>query len=402
MLGFARTVSGMHERSGQLPPPRVVDGGVVAVVAFVGLFGLVGPVVLAGANTDRVSTAALVLVVVHAAALWWRRRRPLAVLGVTLAALLVAQAVGDPNAPSFVGVHAAAYSAGAYGSRRRVFAALGVFAVAAVANAAVVRLTQSDTPYAALALGPFGILALGAWIIGRYVAVRRAYLHMLVAYSHQLEKDRDERAHQAVRDERRRIARDLHDRVAHHLGVVSLQTSAARRWLDRDPSRTATALAAAEDAARAALQTMPAILHALRADEKSADLEPQPTLAAVEDLVSRVSSDDVVVELRIHGSRRPLPSAVELTAYHLVQEGLTNVVKHAGRARVVVQLDYGPERLSVEVADDGHGAAATRGPGARLGLVGMRERVEMVNGTFAAGPRDGGGFIVRATLPVTG
>lgn len=401
MAGVARTVPGMHERSRRLPP-RVVDGGVVAVVACVGLFGLVGPVVLANADPDRVSVAGVLLVAVHAAALWWRRRQPLGVLGVTLAALLLAQALGDPNAPSFVGVQAAAYSAGAYATRRRTFAALGVLVVGAAADAAVVQLAHTAGTYAAVAIGPFGIFAVAAWIIGRYVAVRRAYLHMLVAYSHQLENDRDERARQAVRDERRRIARDLHDQVAHHLGVVSLQTSAARRWLDRDPSRTATALASAEEAARAALQTMPAILHALRADDQPAQLQPQPTLDAVEELVSRITSDDVAVELRIRGSRRRLPTAVELTAYHLVQEALTNVAKHAGRARVIVDLDYGADRLGVEVADDGHGAAATPGYGAGLGLVGMRERVEMVNGTFTAGPRGGGGFMVRATLPVTG
>ncbi|HSJ46260.1 MAG TPA: histidine kinase, partial [Euzebyales bacterium] len=252
------------------------------------------------------------------------------------------------------------------------------------------------------ALGPFGILAVVAWIVGRYVAVRRAYLETLVAYGHQLEKDRDEQARRAVREERRRIARDLHDQVAHHLGVVSLQTSAARRWLKRDPARTAMALAAAEDAARAALETMPAILHALRADETPAELEPQPTLDAVGDLISQMTSDDVAVDLRVHGAPRTLPSAVEVTAYRLIQEALTNVVKHAGHAHVVVDLDYRRDRLEVEVADDGHGAAAGPSDGARLGLVGMRERVEMLNGTFAAGPRNGGGFSVRATLPVTG
>lgn len=390
----------MHERSQRLPP-RVADGGVVAAVAFIGLFGLVGPVVLLGASAQRVSPAGVALVVINAAALWWRRSGPLATLAVVLAAVLVAQAIADPNVPSFVGVHAAAYSVGAYASRRRAFVGLGMLCVAAAADAAIVQMAQTGAA-SAVALGPSGILAVVAWIVGRYVAVRRAYLETLVAYGHQLEKDRDEQTRRAVREERRRIARDLHDQVAHHLGVVSLQTGAARRWLHRDPARTATALAAAEDAARAALETMPAILHALRADETPAELEPQPTLDAVGDLISHMASDDVAVDLRIHGARRTLPSAVELTAYRLIQESLTNVVKHAGRAHVVVDLDYRADRLEVEVADDGHGAAATPSDGSRLGLVGMRERVEMLHGTFVAGPRDGGGFRVRATLPVPG
>ena len=390
----------MHERSQRLPR-RAVDGGVVAAVAVFGLFGLVGPVVLSGASAQRVSAAGVTLVVINAAALWWRRTEPLVALAVALAALLVAQAIADPNAPSFVGVHAAAYGVGAYASGRRAFVGLGMVGVAAAVDAAVVLVAQPGGT-AAVALGPFGIVAVVAWIVGRYVAVRRAHLETLVAYGHQLEKDRDEQARRAVREERRRIARDLHDQVAHHLGVVSLQTSAARRWLQRDPARTATALAAAEDAAREALETMPAILHALRADETPAEVEPQPTLDAVGDLISHMSSDDVAVDLRVHGTPRTLPSAVEVTAYRLIQESLTNVVKHAGRAHVVVDLDYQRDRLEVEVADDGHGAAAAPSDGARLGLVGMRERVEMLHGTFVAGPRDGGGFRVRATLPVTG
>lgn len=390
----------MHERPLRFPV-RFVDSAVVAVVAIVGLFGLTGPVLFFGANPERVSAGALVLVVLHAAALWWRRRYPLPVLAFVITAFLAAQALGDPNAPSFIGVHVAAYSAGACESRRRAFVALGVLGVGAVVDAAVVRLAHTGSAYAAVAIGPFGILAAVAWIVGRYVSVRRDYLEMLVAYSHQLEKDRDEQARQAVRDERRRIARDLHDQVAHHLGVVSLQTGAARRWLDRDPERTATALASAEDAARAALQTMPTILQALRADDRPADLAPQPTLDSVEELISGVSSDELTVELRVEGSRRTLPTAVEFTAYRVIQESLTNAVKHAGRAQVIVVLRYAPDHLDIEVADDGHGPAAAAGS-AGFGLVGMRERVEMIDGTLSAGPRQGGGFAVLASLPVKG
>ena len=391
----------MHQRSPRYPP-RLLDGAVIAAVAVVGLFGLFGPVLFFGASAERVSLAGTVLVVVQAAVLWRRRTQSLPVLIAALAAMVVAQAIGDPNAPSYVGVHAAAYSVGVYASRPHALTGLGALALAAVADAVIVRLVATPGDYAAIAFGPYGLFAVIAWIIGRYVGVRRAYVDMLVSYSHQLERDRDARAGQAVRDERRRIARELHDQVAHHLGVVSLQTSAARKWVDRDAGRTATALAAAEEAARAALQTMPVILHALRADDTPAQLDPQPTLEAVEDLVSRVDSDNVTVELRVDGSRRQLPAAVELAAYRVIQESLTNVVKHAGRADVVVTLRYGRDCLEVEIADDGRGAAATPAAGAGLGLVGMRERVEMLNGALTAGPRPGGGFGVRATLPLTG
>jgi signal transduction histidine kinase len=390
----------MHERSHRLTP-RVVDGGVVVAVAAIGLFGLIGPVALFDASPQRVTVAGVTLVFMNAAPLWWRRSEPVVVLAVVLAAFLVAQSIGDPNVPSFVGVHAASYSVGAYAARRRALAGLGMLGVTAAADAAVVWVAQTGGS-STIALGPFGLITVGAWVLGRYIAVRRAYLDTLVAYGQQLEKDRDAQARRAVREERRRIARDLHDQVAHHVGVVSLQTSAARRWLDRDRTRTASALAAAENAARAALETMPAILHALRADETPADREPQPTLDAIGDLISQVTSDDVTIDLRVNGAPRTLPPAVELTAYRLVQEALTNVVKHAGHARAVVDLDYRDDCLDVEVADDGHGAAATPSGGAQLGLVGMRERVEMLNGTFAAGPRAGGGFSVRARLPVRG
>jgi signal transduction histidine kinase len=390
----------MHERSHK-HAPQLVDGGVVVAVAAIGLFGLIGPVVLFDASPQRVTVAGVALVCMNAAPLWWRRSEPVVVLALVLAAFLVAQSIGDPNVPSFVGVHVASYSVGAYAARRRALAGLGMLGVTAAADAAVVWVAQTGGS-STIALGPFGLITVGAWVLGRYIAVRRAYLDTLVAYGQQLEKDRDAQARRAVREERRRIARDLHDQVAHHVGVVSLQPSAARRWLDRDRTRTASALAAAENAARAALETMPAILHALRADETPADREPQPTLDAIGDLISQVTSDDVTIDLRVNGAPRTLPPAVELTAYRLVQEALTNVVKHAGHARAVVDLDYRDDCLDVEVADDGHGAAATPSGGAQLGLVGMRERVEMLNGTFAAGPRAGGGFSVRARLPVRG
>ena len=388
-------------------PPRIVDAAVVAGVAIVGLFGLVGPVLFSGADPGRITFAAVTVVVACAAPLWWRRTQPLPVLTATLVVVLVAQALADPNAPSLVGVPAAAYAVGVYAPRRRAWLGLAIVAAATAVDVAIVELTHAAGEPSRILMGPFGAFTIAAWLLGRYVAVRRAYLDTLVAYSRQLEKDRDEQARQAVRAERRRIARDLHDQVAHHLGVVSLQTGAARRWLERDAGRAAVALASAQEAARAALETMPAILHALRADDATDELEPQARLDGLADLVRRLSSDEVTVDLRIDGSRRPLPSALEVTGYRLIQEALTNVVKHAGPASVIVAVRYGADHLDIEVTDDGYGMAATStvtpsAKGSRLGLVGMQERVELLGGTFTAGPRSGGGFRVHATLPLTG
>lgn len=379
--------------------PRSVDGLVVALVGVVGILGLGVPLLLDARPSAPLPS--LLLVLVQAGALWWRRRRPLPVLVITLAALVVAQVIGDVNAASFLGSHAAAYAVAAYTDRTRAFTGFVVVIVAAAVDGAVVTWLTDDLPYEPVLLGPTGILVLLAWGVGRYVQVRRAYLETVLAYTHQLEQDRDEHMQRAIREERRRIARDLHDQVAHHLGVISLQTGAAQRWLGRDQDRTATALASAEKASRTALETMPAILQALRSDDRDAAREPQPTLADVDRLLDQLRAAGLAIEREVHGQPRPLHPTVELTAYRVIQESLTNVAKHAGAAETTVRLRYGPGRFDVEVEDDGHGPAAAPGHGAGLGLLGMRERVQLLEGELMTGPREGGGFRVRASLPTT-
>jgi signal transduction histidine kinase len=373
-----------------------VDGLVVVLVGVAGIVGLSVP------QEQPAAPLALALppVLAQAGALWWRRRRPLLVLVVTLVALLVAQAVGDVNAASFLGPHAAAYAVAVYADRTRALTGVVVVVVAAAIDGAVVT-WLTDLPYGPVLLSPTGAFVLIAWGIGRYVQVRRAYLDAVLAYTHQLEEDRDEHMQRAIREERRRIARDLHDQVAHHLGVISLQTSAAQRWLGRDQDRAATALASAEQASRTALETMPAILQALRSDDRDAARVPQPTLVDVDQLIDQLRAAGMVIEREIHGEPRPLHPTVELTAYRVIQESLTNVTKHAGRAEVTVRLRYGAGRFEVEIEDDGHGPSAAPGDGAELGLVGMRERVQLLDGELVTGPREGGGFRVRASLPTT-
>lgn len=380
--------------------PRLVDGLVVVLVGVAGLGGLLAPRTF-GAEAGGPWLLPLLLVLTQAGALWWRRHQPLVVLAVTLTALLLAQAVGDVNAASLFGPHAASYAVAAYAGRDRALLGLGVLVVAAGLDGAVVQWLADALPYGPVLLGPSGVLVLLAWGTGRYVQVRRAYLETVLAYTHQLEHDREEQTRRAVREERRRIARDLHDQVAHHLGVISLQTSAAQRWLGRDQDRTATALASAEQASRTALETMPALLQALRADDPDTSRAPQPTLADVDQLLEQVRAAGVAVEFAVDGDPQDLHPAVELTAYRVIQESLTNVIKHAGPATVTVRMHYGPRQLELEVEDDGHGAAATGSHGAGLGLVGMRERVELLAGQLVFGPREGGGFHVRATLPAT-
>lgn len=378
---------------------RTIDLLVVVAVAAVALIGLTVGHLAARPEPALLPVPALaVLAVAQAAVLWWRRSQPLLVLAATLGLMVLAQAVDDMNAASFLGPHVAAYSVAAYG-RGRLWPALGIMGAAGLADGAVIRWTDNG-PAVAVLLGPPGVLVLAAWGIGSYVRVRREHLVTLQEYARHLEIERDQRAAEAVHEERRRIARELHDQVAHHLGVVSLQTSAARRWLQRDPERTDAALRSAEDAARRALTTMPTILRALRTDELTAELQPQPGLGELEELVEQVRATGLTVELSVHGPVRTLHPAVELTAFRVVQEALTNVMKHAGEAAVTVDLRYAHDQLQVDVTDDGHGAAANSSPGGH-GLIGMHERVGLVGGRLSAGPRPGGGFSVSASLPTS-
>ncbi len=381
-------------------PPRLVDALVVAAVGLPGVLGLVAAMAVVPAVPPPVPVATVLLLVFQAAVLWWRRRRPAEVFAATLMALLAAQALGDGTATSFLGPHAAAYALGAYGRRRTAILGLGGLAVAAVAELAVVTIPPTAAQTGAILFGPTGATIAVLWGVGRYVGMRRDYVDTVVAYAAQLEVDRDEKARRAVLEERRRIAQELHDQVAHHLGIAALHTSAARRWLGRDRDRAAHALASAEDAVRGALTTMPAILRALRVDDASDDMAPQPGLDGLDRLIAQVSQTGLAVELRVEGDRRAVGPPVELAAYRIVQEALTNTLKHTDARRSTVVLRFAPDQLVVQVTDDGSGTVAERRDGAGLGLIGMRERVDVLGGALVASPRDGGGFEVRATLPL--
>lgn len=382
-----------------------IDGLVVFAVTTVGLFGLAGPRALTGAEMPAAWPLGVALVVGQAGVLWWRRRAPTVVLAATIVVLLAAQALGQANAASFFGPHAAAYTAGLHAG---ALAAPALLLVGAVADLAIVTWAWPAAASGSVLASPTGVLAVAAWAIGRYVRMRRAYVEAMVDHARRLESDRDRDVAQAVAEERRRIARDLHDQVAHELGVVSLQTAAARRWLGRDPSAAETALIAAEGAARGALETMPTILRALRTDgEPTAAHAPQPSLADLGQLVADATAAGLAVEVVTEGRPRPLPGAVDLTASLAIREALTNVTKHAGANRARVRLLYAPTHLEVEVMDDGRGpSTGSGGPADRLpsgghGLLGMRERAELLGGRVVADRLPGGGFIVRMTLPLT-
>ncbi|MFC6021133.1 sensor histidine kinase [Plantactinospora solaniradicis] len=231
-----------------------------------------------------------------------------------------------------------------------------------------------------------------AWMIGNSVRARRQYAEALRAQA----------TVQAVTAERLRIARELHDMVAHSIGIIAIQAGVGSRVMDTQPAEARNALRAIEATSRDTLAGLRRVLGGLRPGQQdtepgTASLNPTPGLADVDQLAAATSAAGVRVEVRWQGDRRPVPADIELSAYRVIQEAVTNVVRHAGTARCRVSVEYRAEELHIEVTDDGHGAQT---PGAGHGITGMRERVGLLHGEFSAGSRPEGGFRVWATLPV--
>ena len=251
-------------------------------------------------------------------------------------------------------------------------------------------------------------LIVSAWLLGNYVGSRRNYTAELEAKNRQLEQARVELADRAVTDERLRIARELHDVVAHTMSVVAVQAGTGRMVAEDDPAAARRALATIETTARSALAEMRRMLGILRgSDGEPGTLAPAPGLGDLEALVADVVKSGVTVEVRVEGRRTDVPAGVDLTAYRIVQEALTNVIKHAGRVRATVLVKYSGDSVTVEVDDEGgtvpdsraapHSEAVPEPTG--QGLVGMRERVAMYHGDLEVGPGPLGGFHVAARLP---
>jgi signal transduction histidine kinase len=213
----------------------------------------------------------------------------------------------------------------------------------------------------------------------------------------ELEREREERARAAVAEERTRIARELHDEVAHAMSVIAVQADAAEGALAHDPALVQRPLVAIRETAREALADMRRVLGALRGDEQ-AELAPEPGLARAGALLEHARAGGLEVELRVEGEPAPLPPALDLTAYRVLQEGLTNVRRHAAARRVEVVLRYNRDAVGVEVVDDGGGPGS--GSGGGRGMAGIRERVALLGGEFVAGPR-ARGFALKVTLPLT-
>src|SRR5262245_44533619 len=362
-------------------PPLAVDAGLAAVVAVVS----VASIVVDDRNDPgvRLTGLGIALLVVQLVPLVWRRRAPLAVAVVVVGAAVVYGVAELPDPAIMFAPALALYSVGAY---RPQPVSLG-FALGGAAVGIVALVVSADADIADVAVGY--VVTITAWAVGLTVRGQREQ-------TARAEAQRADDAHRAASDERIRIARELHDVVAHHLSVIVVQAEAAQEVLASRPDRAGAAMETVADTARGALGELRRVLGVLRED---ATLAPAPDLAAVDELVASVRDAGLDVEVRTEGDARPLSGVVSLAAYRVVQESLTNVLRHAAARRAEVALAYGDDALVVTVSDDGRGSDPTARAGGH-GLAGMRERVTVLGGRLDAGPRDGGGFAVRARLPL--
>ncbi len=322
----------------------------------------------------------------------FRRRRPLEV-GIAVALgtdLIFAFGAKSYSVPLAVAWLCALYGIAVWTSNRAFLIGLGVLVIA---NAAILASPHQALHNTVL----FTVIPLVAMLIARRaVRDRQLRAEALAARAELLEF----RAHEAVAEERVRIARELHDLVAHNVSMMVVQAGAERHALPEDQASTRETLGSIEQAGRQALAEARRLLGVLRPSGERERLEPQPSIEELAFLVEQVQRAGLPVKLAIEGEQVPLPVGLDLCAYRIVQEALTNALKHAGRAQAQVLVRYVPRALEVEIRDDGQGAPQTNDDGAGHGLIGMRERVALYGGQLTAGPHQGGGFQVKARLPL--
>jgi signal transduction histidine kinase len=344
------------------------------------------------------NTLAALFAVLQTAPLAVRRRAPVAVLAATSAGLAASGALGFPPTAGVVGPLIAVYTVASVYPRPRIAQRAIVASVLAVLASPFVYEGRLRPAEFAFALGLFGV----PWFVGSRLYRGRARTAALEERAVRAEREREQVAASAVAEERARIARELHDVVAHAISVVVVQAGAARRVLHRDPERADESIAAVETVGRQALAEMRRLLEVLRREGEPDVLGPQPRMAQLDALVRQIREAGLPVELSVEGEPRPLPASIDLSAYRIVQEALTNTLKHAGPARAHVLVCYRPEELEITVRDDGarQAHASDNGTGSGHGLLGMRERVTLLGGSFFAGPQTAGGFEVRVGLPL--
>jgi signal transduction histidine kinase len=376
-------------------PPALVDALLAAVVTAVAVAGTAVPRTQHGYRTP--DALALAVTAFAGVSLVARRRMPVAVFAITLTASVIYAARGYPAGPALLTVLVSIYTAASRDRRIRSLW-LGVIAAAAIGAARLLFTGQTLGEVAGKALGWIG----AALFLGWAVANRRAFVAEIRDRAERAERTREHEARRRVDAERLRIARELHDVLAHGISTINVQAGVAAHLIERQPERAGEALVTITRLSKEALAELREILHVLRAVDAPDSRQPAAGLAQLDALIERVSSAGVEVRIRVEGEARPLPVTVDMAAYRIIQEALTNVIRHAGRATASLALSYADQELIIDVRNDADGHPPNNGSagGAGYGLIGMRERAASLGGTFKAGPQPDGGFRVSATLPM--
>ncbi len=383
-------------------PPIVVDGLIAAAVF---ALGLTSQVEISDAAPEIFSREPDVwsrfLIAGQALPLVLRRRYPRAVMLLILGAFVIDRALDYPSTLATAGLILAIHAVGSeldrktslrFGGAIAVFVALFTF----IGYLSVESVSLDDVGFTFLSTAvPLAL--------GREVYQRRQTLDRLEERAVRAEREREEEAARAVAEERARIARELHDVVAHQMTVMTLQAEGARRTADDADPRVVEALDTIRGSGHEALSEMRRMVGLLRTEPDDVDLAPQPGVDRIDDLVAQMRDAGLAVEITREGSPRPLAPGVDVNVYRIVQESLTNVLQHGGPgASATVTLSYLSDSVEVDVVDDGRGGASSlNGRSGGHGLVGMRERVALLDGQLRAGPRPGGGFEVHAMIPVS-
>jgi signal transduction histidine kinase len=378
--------------------PRLVDGALALLL------------ILTGTGLPKIEAQGLLrilLILSMVVPLVFRRKHPVGAFAAVVVTGAVQVLALDRPTSADLAVLIVCYTLAAYTPRRISLCGLAICLLGAAV--AVVRWQPAHAPDRLTAMAwsvlLLGSLVLAAWLLGDSIRWRRGFYQALEERASRLERERDAQAQVAAAAERARIARDLHDVVAHNVSVMVVQADGAAYALDSSPQRAREALGAISATGRRALAELRSLLGVLRdSADPGAALAPQPGLEQLEELVVEARAAGLPVSLRVEGVPRPVPQGEALAAYRVVQESLTNARKHAGPgATAAVRLRYAEESLVISVTDDGRGASAPgsgelAGPG--HGLAGMRERVELYGGSVRSGPRAGGGYEVVAHLPL--
>ncbi len=345
---------------------------------------------------------ALLLALV-AAPLVFRRRYPLSTLWVVLLLSLMVADNPEPLRLSFYACVIAAYSAAVYSPYRNLaLLSLPVTALLMAELQADAAEPAFGTAISAVPAGAVPILILAPIAVAAWgLRSMRARAEAEEARVAALEREQEEAVRRAAEDERARIARELHDVVTHNVSVMVIQAGAARKVLETSPDQAREALLSVEASGRAAMADLRHVMGLLTSEGEAPDLAPQPAMTELEPLVARVRAAGLPVDLVVTGSPdATMPDGVLLAGYRVVQEALTNAVKHAPGSSATVRVDCGPDALTIEVTDTGGGGPATIEPGSGRGLIGLRERLAVYGGTLEAGPRIRGGFRLRAVIPL--